>query len=161
MTNARPTIHSDDWASRIAADITTAQTRVIMTALSMLPPRVTSSDALSALWLALIRAAERKIAVTIIMPMPSEAHPATARNHTTAMALRAAGIITSLVPAQRLLHAKTATIDAAIAWVGSGNLTAAAAHHNREIYMRTDDPRSVAEVYGFQLRQLADGVTTW
>ena len=39
-----------------------------------------------------------------------------------------------------LLHAKTLSIDESIAWVGSGNWTAAASAHNREAYIRCHSP---------------------
>jgi phosphatidylserine/phosphatidylglycerophosphate/cardiolipin synthase-like enzyme len=161
MIARETTAHGNGWAATLADDIDSAQTRVTMTALSMLPPRIVQADDISRLWLALIHAAERGIEVTIALPAPSEAHPATLRNHTTALTLRAARIGAVLVPPARLLHAKTTTIDAAIAWIGSGNITAAAAHHNRELYLRTTDPRTVAEAMGWQRQQLAEGEPAW
>lgn len=141
--------HSIDWALRIADDINEAERAVLMTALSFLPPRTLKLDAFCKLWIAIAAAADRGVAVQVALPMPALAHPATLRNDTAAAALRAAGAVVVLVPTINLLHAKTVVIDARIAWVGSGNMTAAAAHHNRECWLRTIDARAVAEVAGF------------
>jgi phosphatidylserine/phosphatidylglycerophosphate/cardiolipin synthase-like enzyme len=39
------------------------------------------------------------------------------------------------VPQPNLLHAKSLVVDGLIVWAGSGNMTAAAAHHNHELYI--------------------------
>lgn len=145
-------IFFDRWALHLALDISAAQRSVIMTALSLLPPRTLKPDDFSGVWLALAAAVRRGVAVQMALPSPTVAHPATLRNDAAAAALRDIGAVPIMVPPINLLHAKTVSIDSRIAWVGSGNFTAAAAHHNRECWSRTHEPSAVAELAGFHAR---------
>jgi phosphatidylserine/phosphatidylglycerophosphate/cardiolipin synthase-like enzyme len=151
------TTHQDTWCADMTADIAAAERSIIMTALSCLPPRTLKMDTFTRWWLALADALKRGIAVQIALPKPSLSHPATMRNEAAAADFRAVGATVILIPPTNLLHAKSVAIDSRIAWVGSGNFTAAAAHHNRECYLRTDDARAVAELAAFHARCFRDG----
>lgn len=151
------TTHHATWARDLAADINNATRAIIMTALSMLPPRTIKTDDMSRFWLALAAATSRGVAIQVALPQPSLAHPATLRNEAAARDLAGIGAACILVPPQSLLHAKTIVIDATIAWVGSGNFTAAAVAHNRECYLRTTDERAVAELAGFHAQTFNAG----
>ncbi len=141
--------HGSTWAAKQADDIAAAQHSITMTAISALPPTRNARGVWPAWWAALTDAARRGVDVQMILPAPSRAHPATRANARTAERLAAAGVRPVLVPGPRLLHAKTALIDDAIVWCGSGNYTAAAAHHNYEAYTRTTDPQMVAAIAAF------------
>lgn len=154
------TIHAASWARDLATDIRAAKSTIVATALSLLPPRTIKPDDFSRLWLALADAATRGVGVTFILPAPTISHPATQRNESAAFALRSLGAAGVLVPPTRLLHAKTVLIDDAVAWLGSGNWTAAAAHHNREIYARTTDPIALLDIKAFHVQQLHDALPT-
>lgn len=134
------TIHSDSWAAMLASDIDAADSHVTITALSALAPRASATIAQTALWRALADAAKRRITIAIGLAAPTLAHPATARNASTAATLIDIGIAVHMIAGHRLLHAKTALVDRRITWTGSGNLTAAAMNHNHELWMRTTDP---------------------
>lgn len=151
------TTHHANWAVDLADDISKAQRSIIITALSFLPPRVLKLDPMTRYWLALADAAKRGVAIQVALPAPHVSHPATLRNDAAVGELRKLGAVAVLVPPANLLHAKTICIDSLIAWVGSGNMTTAAASHNRECYLRTDDARAVAELAGFHARCFADG----
>jgi phosphatidylserine/phosphatidylglycerophosphate/cardiolipin synthase-like enzyme len=127
-----------EWAMRLRDDIFSAKQRIIISALSCHPPRKNSDHPLALLWAALEHAARRGVDVHMLLPAPSQAHPATRLNLLAAEKLNQIGVKTTLLPPGRLLHAKTVAIDAAIAWVGSGNWTAAAAAHNYEAYARIE-----------------------
>lgn len=154
------TTHTRTWCADMTADIAVAERTIIATALSLLPPRTIRLDDFTRWWLALADAAARGVAIQVALPAPHISHPATLRNDTAAAELRKIGATAILVPVTNLLHAKTICLDSRVAWVGSGNLTAAAAHHNRECYMRTVEPRAVAELAGFHARCFNDGGAT-
>lgn len=126
------------WAEPLAADIDAAQHSILITALSFHPPRSDADKPINWLWRAVKNAAARGVQVEMILPAPSRAHPATAMNGQAAERLRAAGCLYHFAPPGRLLHAKTAVMDARLVWVGSGNWTAAAAAYNHEAYLRIE-----------------------
>lgn len=126
-----------DWAQPLTNDLDSACDSVLITALSMHPPRDNSTGPISRLWAALQAAAARGIRIDVILAGASKAHPATAMNNATAARLHAIGAHHHAAPPARLLHAKTAVVDNSIVWVGSGNWTAAASAHNHEAYIRT------------------------
>ena len=140
------TFLASTWAERMAEDVRNAQEQVIMTALSMQQARGSSHGHWHALWSALIAAPGRGVAVKVWLPQPHHAHPATLGNHTAAMTLAKAGVVCQLVKDSHLLHAKTCVIDEQIAYVGSGNFTAAACNHNHEAYLRVDCKRLARDV---------------
>lgn len=154
------TAHSAGWAAAMAHDIAAAELSVTITALSMLPPRHDNATDWATWWRALTAAAARGARINVALPTPHIAHPATLRNAAAAAALRDIGAAAVLLPATNLLHAKSALIDANIAWVGSGNMTAAAAHHNIEIYIRTTDHRTALQLEGLQRQIIHAGITT-
>lgn len=126
----------DQWASLMALDVINAKHEVLMTALSMLPPRATQAGPWPALWRELLAAAARGVKVEICLAAPSRHHPATAQNVASASFAHSHGLHVKLISGPRLLHAKQAIIDTYVVWVGSGNFTAAAAAHNHETYIR-------------------------
>jgi phosphatidylserine/phosphatidylglycerophosphate/cardiolipin synthase-like enzyme len=130
--------HGADWAAAMRAECDHAQTSILITALSVLPPGRDASGPWPELYAAWKTAAQRGIKVRVWLPAPSAAHPATRQNHTSAIKMAAAGLFPHLVPGAKLLHAKTCTIDCKSVWIGSGNFTCAAAHHNHEAYLRAD-----------------------
>jgi phosphatidylserine/phosphatidylglycerophosphate/cardiolipin synthase-like enzyme len=140
-----PTLHTASWARDLADDIAAATSSVTISALSMLPPHRAGSGPWPRLWQALIAAAARKLLVTIYLPMPQRAHPATRGNARAAAIAHHAGVRVILIPGPRLLHAKSAVIDARLTYIGSGNFTAAACGPNHEIYARFLDRRLAAE----------------
>lgn len=148
------TAHSKSWALDMVEDILHARARISITALSMLPPNREAGTPWQRYWAALRQQAAAGIDILVILPAPTIAHPATMRNGTTASILKDAAIRVALKPATNLLHAKTMLVDGAIAWVGSGNLTAAAAHHNAEMYIRTTDHRTALQLAGFHAQLL-------
>jgi phosphatidylserine/phosphatidylglycerophosphate/cardiolipin synthase-like enzyme len=154
------TIHTKNWPSAMAEALKTSESKITLTALSCLPPAQHKPDAFGLLYSAIIAAAERIKEVIIILPMPSKMHPATAQNATAAATLRAIGCTVWLHPAANLLHAKTCCIDHAEAWIGSGNFTSAAAHHNNEAWMQTDDPRAIADLQAFHLRLVKNAINS-
>lgn len=139
-----PTVRfiADGWARELAADILRAEYSVTLSALSLQPPRRVTDSGISVLWEALVSASARRCRVSLILPASAKTHPATAGNNAAAGWANKFDMHTYLLPLPRLLHAKTALIDERISWVGSGNLTAAAANHNHEAWTRTDAPET-------------------
>jgi phosphatidylserine/phosphatidylglycerophosphate/cardiolipin synthase-like enzyme len=150
------TIYCREWARSMALDMHGATSSITLTALSYLPPRTLGLDEWSAWQIALDAARHRAILVVIMLPAPSTAHPATLRNQYAADIMRKMGATVALIPATNLLHAKTCLIDGRIAWVGSGNLTAAAAHHNRETYIRTTADQATRDLFEFHQLTFSD-----
>jgi len=136
----------DSWAATLAEDIRAAGASVVLSALSMQPPRHNNGTPHSDLWQAIIAAPPRGVSATIYLPVPALAHPATLYNTSAAQAAHAHGVQVHFVPMPRLLHAKTAIIDGILVWIGSGNLTAAAAHHNHEAFCRFWSPEIAARL---------------
>ena len=133
------TVH-DQWAMPMATDCAAARLSITASALSLHALRRPSETPFGHLWAAWQCAAARGCTVDFFLAAPSKNHPATAQNLTAGGILRSAGMRAHFVPQPRLLHAKTLIIDARIVWIGSGNFTAAAAHHNHEIYCRFESP---------------------
>lgn len=133
--------HGNNWADALAAACSQARETIHISALSMHPPSANAIGDWSRLWRAWCDAVRRDVLVAIWLPIPSPIHPATLRNTTAGRAILAAGMQIHYVKGPRLLHAKTAVIDARSVWIGSGNYTAAAAHHNHEAYLQADCPR--------------------
>jgi phosphatidylserine/phosphatidylglycerophosphate/cardiolipin synthase-like enzyme len=133
----------------MANDFNEAESSITLTALSLLPPRSTNGSPFSAWWIALLAAAARGVKVRIKIAASTPAHPATLRNNRVAIEAHAAGMIVDLVPGARLLHAKTARIDSSLSWVGSGNFTAAAAHHNFEAWLRDSTVETASALDNF------------
>ena len=148
------------WALELADAINQADKKITLTALSFLPPRRHKPDEFGKLYAAIMSASAMGIDVNIILPMPSKEHPATAQNASAARTLRDIGCTAWLRASRNLLHAKTAQIDMAEAWIGSGNMTAAAAHHNREAWMVTDDPRAIADLQAFHQKLIGESINS-
>ncbi len=136
----------DKWAQAMTDDCAKAQTSITISAISCLPPLGKKGGIFGAMINAWKAAAQRGCKVTIYLPTPQKAHPATVRNAHTAETLHAHGIQTRFIPPPNLLHAKTCIIDHLTCWIGSGNFTAAAAHHNHEIYVRFDSKDAAQKI---------------
>lgn len=127
-----------DWADSMAADISKAESQVIITALSVQPPKKWNKSRWTALYDSWVTAAKRGVLIKIWIPRPHNAYPATLGNMSAANKLSKEGIHCQLVRDSKLLHAKTCIVDEQITYVGSGNFTAAACNHNHEAYLRVD-----------------------
>lgn len=138
--NANTQLHMAGWAAPLAAECQQARHSIIISALSCLPPRTNTPGHWPALWQAWADAAARGIAVTLYLPMPTNHHGATVQNLQVAATAAAAGLNCRLIKGPQLLHCKSVVIDRHAVWIGSGNFTAAACHHNHEAYMRADCP---------------------
>ena len=133
-----------DWQPILLADIEAAHSCIRFSALSMLPPRGTNISPWGKLWKALKAARARAVEISVYLPTPQRAHPATLQNATSAHIAHALGWNVYLIEGPRLLHAKQFAIDNAIAWIGSANLTAAAFNHNRERFVRIESAHIAA-----------------
>lgn len=127
---------AENWAREMAEDCRAAQTSITISALSMQPPRHPSPLPWGSLWQSWIAAAARGVRVTAFLAAPSAAHPATLQNSNAATFAHKHGLAVRFVPQPNLLHAKSCIVDSRLCWIGSGNMTAAAAHHNHELYVR-------------------------
>lgn len=143
---ATVTLHLEHWAEAMRADVAAATASVSLSALSLQPPITRTPGAWPALWHALTAAADRGVRVRLYLPQPTNTHPATRFNDATCAKASAAGIRCHLIRGPRLLHCKSLVIDATVSWIGSGNFTAAACHHNIEAYLRAADPAIAAAI---------------
>jgi phosphatidylserine/phosphatidylglycerophosphate/cardiolipin synthase-like enzyme len=128
------------WAQRLAQDIAAATGSVSMSALSMLVPQPVATNAMAHLWRAMVDAADRGVIVDVYLAAPNSFAPASRCNIQAAEKLARSACRCHLVKGPRLLHANTAVIDNHVLWVGSGNLTAAAAGRNHESWLRAECP---------------------
>ena len=136
------------WAEAMATDCASAKKSITLSALSLHAPAKPLNTPFGRLWQSWIDAAERGVNVELYLPAPTKIHPATLQNRQHGIRAAANGITVHFVPQPELLHAKSCVIDSAIAWVGSGNFTSAAAHHNHELYLRCADARIAQDVEG-------------
>lgn len=134
------------WAQPLAQDIASARHSILLTALSMHPPRSEKAGNLAAIWQAIAEAVSASVRVDVILPSPSKSHPATMFNGHAAERLHKLGAFCSWAQPGRLLHAKTCAIDQAVVWIGSGNITAAAATYNHEAYLRVESVEFAARL---------------
>lgn len=138
IVDANLTYHGEGWALAMSKECAAAERTIHISALSMTPPTEHKTGHWQELWQAWCAAAKRGVNVHIWLPSPSEIYPATKGNIGAGRAIIEAGMHPHFVQGSRLLHAKTAIIDARTIWIGSGNFTAAAAHFNHEAYLRAD-----------------------
>jgi len=141
ITGAEIYYHGEGWAEHMAEQCALARKSIHISALSMLPPGQNATGDWPELWRAWCAAARRGVRVDIWLPSPTGIHPATKGNIGAGRAIVAAGLGIHFVQGNKLLHAKTVVIDAASVWIGSGNFTAAAAHHNYEAYLQARCPK--------------------
>lgn len=135
-----------NWAYALRLECDQASRSLHISALSLLQPTPNGTGAWPDLWRAWKQAAARGVKVNIWLPAPMPHAPATRGNHGAGRACAEAGIQPHFVTGNRLLHAKTCVIDARSVWIGSGNFTAAAAHHNHEAYLRADCVKIAAAI---------------
>jgi phosphatidylserine/phosphatidylglycerophosphate/cardiolipin synthase-like enzyme len=148
------TIHTTPgWASALAYDISQAEKSILIAALSGNAPTGKRAGPMAALWRELLAAPSRGVVARLVLPAPQTAHPATWANMTSATKAHAAGVHTVLIPGARLWHAKAAVIDDRIAWVGSGNLTDAAAVRNVEIWTRMNGAELATDLLDIIFRE--------
>lgn len=133
-----------EWAEVMADECRAASESIHVSALSLHPPTIHGSGAWPRLWKTWIEVAKKGIPINFWLPAPTKIHPATRNNTVSGAAIVANGMFVHYVTGNRLLHAKTCIIDAKSVWIGSGNFTAAASHHNHEAYLRADCP-AIAE----------------
>jgi phosphatidylserine/phosphatidylglycerophosphate/cardiolipin synthase-like enzyme len=139
-------LHLTGWAAPMKADVDAARWHIAMSAISIQPPRSKTPGDWPRLWAALCAAAARGVTVDLYVPRPTPQHPATRFNSYTASEAAAAGIHCHLIRGPRLLHCKSLVVDGRFVWIGSGNFTSAACHHNIEAYTRSDRPDFAAQV---------------
>ena len=154
--DSNTTLHFD-WALPLVADLDAAASSVWVSSLSLHPPRVSRATNIGHLWTAIESAASRGLAVHFVLPRTNKSHPATAFNTAAGDRLHAIGAHVHTLNPARLLHAKTVSIDDALAWVGSGNWTAAASAHNREAYIRAASPQLAARLRLHWLDEIEKG----
>lgn len=138
--------HGEGWANHMAIECGNAQKTIHVSALSMHPPTPNGQGDWPELWRAWCIAAMRGVAVNIWLPAPSPIYPATKNNTGAGSKITLNGMHIHYVTGNRLLHAKTCVIDESSIWIGSGNFTAAAAHHNYEAYLRADCPAIARQI---------------
>jgi phosphatidylserine/phosphatidylglycerophosphate/cardiolipin synthase-like enzyme len=137
------TLHiTPEWVQGMRDDVNEAKHHIHVSALSMQPPRHRSITPHTRLMEALAVAAARGVRVCVWLAHPRPDVPATRANTGAAQWLVGRGIECRLSNDGHLLHAKSLCTDRRVLWIGSGNMTAAAAHHNHEVYMRTTDDAS-------------------
>ena len=146
-------LETSGWAAAIAADCTHARSTISVSAISMMPPLRRAEAGFCVLWDAWVEAAQRGVNVTFHLPAPMRAHPATARNVRAAKIAQDAGMHTRFAQSPRLLHAKSVVVDGCSVWIGSGNMTSAAAISNHEFYVHFNS-FSVAERIESYLRSI-------
>jgi len=127
-----------EWQSLAISDCASACNQIMISALSFSVETKSTRGHFGKLWQTLALKAACGVIVRIVVPRPSKAHPATARNAGAALVAHSMGISVHFVPATNLLHAKQLIIDHRVLWVGSANLTAAAWHHNHERMARIE-----------------------
>ena len=138
--------HGEDWAGKMADECSKAKYSIHLSATSLHAPTPNGTGAWPRLWNTWVEAAARAVQVRIWLPAPSPIHPATRGNSTAGDKILAKGMWVHYVTGPRLLHAKTCIIDGEIIWIGSGNFTAAAAHHNHETYLRATCPAIAKQI---------------
>lgn len=137
---------AENWAQELAVDCANAAYGITISSLSMQPPRHPSLTDFGILWQSWVDATRRGVRVEFFLASPSKSHPATARNASAGALAFQAGMHVRYVPQPNLMHAKSIIIDDKTVWIGSGNMTAAAAHHNHEIYVRFEAPEIAARI---------------
>lgn len=125
------------WAAAMADQCAAAQRSIHISALSMIPPTQNATGDWPELWRTWCAAARRGLSVHIYLPSATTIHAATRGNNTAGRVIVANDMHIHLIKGNKLLHAKTVVIDDISVWIGSGNFTAAAAHHNHEAYLQT------------------------
>jgi len=138
--------HGRGWADHMAEECSAARRSIHISALSMLPPGPNAHGDWPELWRSWCAATRRGVRVDIWLAAPTPIHAATRGNFGAGRAITEAGMYIHYVRGPQLLHAKTAVIDAASIWIGSGNFTAAAAHHNHEAYLSARCPSIAKQI---------------
>jgi len=146
MDTCNVTYHSTAWAAALTLASAAAKKSIHLSALSLLPPTPNATGTWPELWRTWCAAAQRGVTVDLWLPTPCHAHPATRANFRAGEACAKNGIKIHYVNPSKLLHAKTAVVDEQIAWIGSGNFTAAAAHHNHEAYIEVHSAKIAREI---------------
>jgi phosphatidylserine/phosphatidylglycerophosphate/cardiolipin synthase-like enzyme len=139
------TMH-ENWAEPLATDCSAARERIQISALSFSPPRKPSLTPFGLLWREWCNAVDRGLKVDIVIAAQVAHNAATLSNNSSAGFAAEQGITTRFVPPDRLMHAKSIVIDGRIIWIGSGNMTASAAHKNHEIYCRFESVEIAARI---------------
>lgn len=136
----------ENWAEPLAIDCSQASHKIQISALSFIPPRTDTLTPFGLLWREWKNAVARGVLVDIVLAAQATHNAATLNNNTSAALAAQHGISCRFVPVARLFHAKTVIIDGRIVWIGSGNMTASAAHQNHEIYCRFESVEIAARI---------------
>jgi len=142
-------LYTSGWALAVAKDCDKAKTKISISAISMFPPLRQSDADFFALWMAWKNAAARNVRVCFFLPTQQPAHPATLRNSHAGKIAWENKMHVRFVPGPRLLHAKSIVIDSASCWIGSGNMTAAAALNNHEFYVNFNNNDCAARIESY------------
>jgi len=136
----------DNWAEPLAVDCSKATQRIQISALSFIPPRKPVLTPWGILWREWVNAVQRGVLVDIVLAAQVQHNAATLNNNSSAAYAAGFNITTRFVSGERLMHAKSIIIDNRIVWLGSGNMTASAAHLNHEIYCRFESELHAAKI---------------
>jgi phosphatidylserine/phosphatidylglycerophosphate/cardiolipin synthase-like enzyme len=131
-------LHLEEWSPALLADLRAAQHTITIAAHSFMVPIGAARTSWLQTWETLIEKSNQYCAVNLYLAAPLLSHPATLNNVHAATKAHKHGIRCTLLKPPRVLHAKFAVIDNHLTWVGSGNMTAAAHHHNREVWLRCE-----------------------
>jgi phosphatidylserine/phosphatidylglycerophosphate/cardiolipin synthase-like enzyme len=139
-------LHLQEWSRAMLNDIREARHTITIAAHSFLVPIGTARTSWLDTWETLIQKSAAGIYVSIYLPAPLLSHPATLNNVHAATKAHRNQIRCTLLKPPNVLHAKFAIIDNHVTWIGSGNMTSAAHHHNREVWLRCDNTAIAAEL---------------
>ena len=138
--------HGEGWAEHMATECDKAAKSIHISALSLLPPGPNSTGSWPDLWRSWCASARRGVRVDFWLPATNPIYPATSGNRKAGSTIQLNGMYIHYITGNRLLHAKTCVIDEQQIWIGSGNFTAAAAHHNYEAYLCADCPEIAKQI---------------
>jgi len=142
-------LYTTGWAAAVAKDCDKAKTQISISAISMFPPLRQSDADFFSLWLSWKNAAARNVRVCFYLPTQQPAHPATLRNSHAGRIAWENKMHVRFVPGPRLLHAKSIVVDSESCWIGSGNMTAAAALNNHEFYVNFGSNECAARIESY------------
>lgn len=128
-----------EWIKKMHENVEASTQSIYISALSMQAPAHKSITPHSKYMRAIAAACARGVRVCVWLAKPRPDIPATHANTGARQWLMAQGIECRFCDDGKLLHAKTMVIDGLLLWIGSGNMTAAAAHHNHEAYLCVSD----------------------
>jgi phosphatidylserine/phosphatidylglycerophosphate/cardiolipin synthase-like enzyme len=127
--------HAAGWAEEMRTACDSAKISILISAMSMIPPRTGVSNAWRSLFDSWIAARKRGVAVAIYLAAPQQLPTATRGNNDAGAAAVRGDLSIHFVRGSRLLHAKSLVLDEKQVWIGSGNYTLAATSSNVEMWV--------------------------